>query len=291
MRIATVSDLHTDYAENRQLVVALATEIHRLGADIAIIAGDVSHKNDRIRRVLTAFREVARTVAYVPGNHDVWFDVPNAPARADLNTWVRYRDELREVADEAGAHYLPAAPLVQDGVAIVGSCGWYDYSFVLPSLRGAVNERVLSTKQMDGIMWADARLTAFRDEHGALMPDADVARRMEADIGAQLDDVAQRADVKDVVAVTHHQAFEAAVRRTGTLPWEFFNAFMGSTSMGERIRACPKVRAAVYGHTHFCGDRMIDGIRVYGTPLGYPRERRGLSEEQIVASRIGWIEL
>ncbi|MEM7674454.1 MAG: metallophosphoesterase, partial [Myxococcota bacterium] len=72
MRIATVSDLHTDFAENRGAVVKLAVAIHAGAADVVVVAGDVSHKDERIDRALRAFAEVAGQVAYIPGNHDLW---------------------------------------------------------------------------------------------------------------------------------------------------------------------------------------------------------------------------
>jgi predicted phosphodiesterase len=289
--IASVSDLHTDHPENRDAVVKLALEIHRNSADLVIVAGDVSHHDDRIRRALTAFREVAGTVAYVPGNHDLWYDVPHAAVRGDLNTWGRYRTELRALAEDCGAHYLPASPLVVDGVALVGSCGWYDYSLAPDWLRGTVTEDALASKQYGQLQWSDARLIAFRDAAGALMKDPEVARTMEQELKAHLEAVDAREDVRHVVAVTHHQPFREVVHRTGTLPWEFFTAFMGSAGLGEVIRAGRKVRAAVYGHSHVPDDRQLEGLRVFGTPLGYPRERRGLSEEQMLATRIGWIRL
>lgn len=291
VRIASVSDLHTDYADNREAVVALATEVHRRGADLVIIAGDISHKDDRIRRVLAAFREVATEVAYVPGNHDVWFEVGDAPARPDLDTWTRYREDLRRLAESEGVSYLPAGPWIRGGVAVAGSCGWYDYSFLLPEIRQAIGEERLAKKELDGFMWADARMTAFRDPHGAIMPDAEIARVMERDLELQLAELARSPSVRDVVAVTHHLAFESTVRRSHRLPWEFFNGFMGSRRMGNIIRAAPKVRAAIYGHTHVGGDVEIDGLRVYGTPLGYPRERIGVGQDELVRTRIGWIEL
>jgi 3',5'-cyclic AMP phosphodiesterase CpdA len=287
--IASVSDIHTDYAENRDAVVKLASQIHAQNADVVIIAGDVSHKNDRISRALRAFREVAPVVSYVPGNHDLWFDVPGVSSRPDLDTWHRYRVELKQIADEAGVHYLPSGPLVVDGVAIVGSCGWYDYSLAPHWLRSTVDEETIAAKQFGGVIWKDALCIAFRTDSGELMRDAEVARAMERELKAQIDEVAARPDVKEVVVATHHQPFYEVVKRTGTLPWEFFNAFMGSTGLGEVIKSSPKVRNAVYGHSHVVGEHAIGDIRVYGTPLGYPRERLGLSEEDVLKTRIGWI--
>ena len=291
MRIATVSDLHTDFAENREAVVKLAVAIHQAGADVVVVAGDVSHKDERIDRALRAFGQVAETVAYIPGNHDLWYDVPLAADRPELDTWKRYSSELKAICEAAGAHYLPAAPLVIGRTAIVGSCGWYDYSFMAPSFRAQIDDMALATKTLDGLMWSDARFIAFRDEDGNLMPDPAVARRMEAQLAEHLQRMDGDDGIDEVVAVTHHQPFYEVVSRTGQLPWEYFCAFMGSAGLGETIRRSPKVRTVVYGHTHVVGRHELDGLLAYGTPLGYPRERRGLPADQLADTRIGWIDI
>lgn len=291
VRIATVSDLHTDFAENRAAVVKLAVDIHTKGADVVVVAGDVSHKDERIDRTLRAFGEVAPKVAYIPGNHDLWYDVPLAADRSDLNTWNRYRTELKEVCLGAGAHYLPDTPLVVGSTAIVGSCGWYDYSLMAPAFREQVDDTALALKTLNGLMWSDARFIAFRDEEGHLMPDPAVAREMESELGAHLDRMDADDSIQQIVAVTHHQPFYEVVSRSGQLPWEYFCAFMGSAALGERIRRSPKVKTVVYGHTHVVGRYELDGLLAYGTPLGYPRERRGMPEDQLAETRIGWIDI
>lgn len=286
-----MSDLHTDYPENRDAVVKLAVAVHEGAADVLIVAGDVSHKNERIERALTALKEAAPIVAYIPGNHDLWFDVPFAPADRALDTWQRYRVELAELCERIGVHYLPAAPLYLGKVAIVGTCGWYDYSLMPAALREGVGAEALKSKQYGGVMWSDARFIAFRDRDGALMDDVEVARQMERELLAHVAAAEQEAGVEDIVVVTHHQPFDSVVTHTGQMPWEFFCAFMGSEGLGEVIKSSPKVRHAIYGHTHIVGDHDVDGVRVFGTALGYPRERHGIDDEGLKRTRVGWIAL
>lgn len=288
MRIATVSDLHTDFAENRDLLVQLATEIHARGVDLVIVAGDVSHVDDRIDRALRALGATAPRIAYLPGNHDLWrTDIAKG---AVVDTWTRYTDELRRIAEGANAHYIPAAPLVMGDVALVGTCGWYDYSFVEPWVLEQVGLAAITRKKLGPLGWSDAAYTSFRDHNGEPMQDPEVARRMERELAAQLEQVTADPSIAHVVVATHHQPFRQVVRRSGSLPWEFFCAFMGSEGMGRIILAHrAKVRAVVYGHSHIVGEHHIEGLRVYGTALGYPRERKGMDVESIVRSRIGWI--
>lgn len=291
MLIASISDIHTDFPENREVLVKLAAEIHRREPDVLIVAGDVSHRNDRIARALKALCVVAPQVAYIPGNHDLWFDVPSARSRPELNTWVRYREELRDLVEGIGVHYLPAGPLLHGNVAVVGTCGWYDYSMTPDAIRTSIGEEALAAKQFGGVMWSDARFIAFRDSAGGLMEDRAVARAMEVELEAHLGQVDANPEVEHAVVVTHHQPFDEVVTHTGTLPWEFFNAFMGSRGLGRVIKGARKARVAIYGHTHLVGETVIDQLRVFGTPLGYPRERKGLSLEDVLETRIGWVEL
>ena len=122
------------------------------------------------------------------------------------------------------------------------------------------------------------------------MSDADVARSMEDSLSEQLAELQDTHQVKRIVCATHHQQYEQTVRRAGVLPWEFFNAFMGTRRMGEVIDEHPKIGHVIYGHTHSVGDRWVGSRRVFGTPLGYPRERAGIADEEIVRTRIGWID-
>jgi 3',5'-cyclic AMP phosphodiesterase CpdA len=291
LKIATVSDLHVDFPENREALVKIAGEIHRQGAELLIVAGDVSHLDDRIERTLRAVHEAVPRVAYIPGNHDLWSSLPNPAERPEVDTWDRYRIELKAICEKAGAHYLPSAPLVIGSAAIVGTCGWYDYSFAEPWVRDQIGTEVIATKKFGQMAWSDGYLVAFRRPDRSVMPDPEVARIMEDELAAQLAALDARDDIRDVVVVTHHQPFREVVFRTGTLPWEFFCSFMGSERMGELIRKGRKVRAVVYGHSHIVGECQIGGLRVYGTALGYPRERRGIDEAGLLKTRIGWITL
>ncbi|MEM1022379.1 MAG: metallophosphoesterase [Myxococcota bacterium] len=282
MRLASVSDLHVDHPENRALLPRLVARIHEGGADVVLVVGDVSHRDHHIARTLEAFRLGVGTVVFVPGNHELF-----EPGRRP-DAWPRYRRTLRRLTEEAGAHYLPAGPLKLGGVAVCGTCGWYDHSFLAPRFRDQIDAAALREKAWGGMVWSDAKYVAFRDPEGRPQDDAQVARRMEADLEAQLKEAGSWSDVRAVVVATHHLAYEAAVHRTGTLPWEFFNAFMGSRRLGSIISAAPKVRTAVFGHTHRPSDQIVDGIRVVGTPLGYPRERR--EDDDIAHTRVHWME-
>lgn len=268
----------------------LAAEIHTRGAELVIIAGDISHRDDRIDRAVRAFREVAPQVAYIPGNHDLW-SVPAPGERTRPDAWVRYRRDLRGLVESAGGHYLPAEPLRLGTTSVVGSTGWYDYSFAPEWILEVQPELRFEDRRFGPVVWSDRRYVNFLAPDGQTMSDPEVARVMEAELAAALAEVQSDDAVDQVVVVTHVQPFAEVVHRTGSLPWEYFTAFMGSRRLGEIILGASKVKAAIHGHSHVLRSELIAGRRVYGTALGYPRERRGLSLEEVVRTRIGWLEV
>jgi putative phosphoesterase len=291
VRIASVSDLHVDFAPNRDALVKLATAIHRRGADAVVVAGDVSHVDDHIARALRAFRLAAPRVAYLPGNHDLWFARKDAARDPEVDSWKRYTTHLRALVESEDCTYLPAEPLEMDGVAIVGTTGWYDYSLLRPELRAQLDDATLASKSLGEAVWMDVRFAVFRDELGERMSDEAVARRMERELAAQLEDVDGNPEVRDVVVATHVVPFREALGPSKGLPWDFFDAYMGSVRLGEIIRSSKKVRACIYGHTHTPRAFRVGPIQVHGTPLGYPRERKGVDPEAIADRAVGWVEL
>jgi len=293
MRIASISDIHLDYRANRELFRKMTAAIGTRRPDVVIVAGDVSHIDELIAACIEILKRVSPKVAYLPGNHDLWIDRPREDLRDDpsTNTWERHDQALEALAKSVGGHYLPAGPLRIGDVAIAGSCGWYDYSFLRSEFHEQVPESALRNQALDGIQWSDRTRIAFRRPDGTLMSNPEVARRMERTLKEQLAQLERDPEVSRVVCATHHQQYEQTVLRTGTLPWEFFNAFMGSRGLGEVIDGHSKIGHVIYGHTHTPGDYQIGARRVFGTPLGYARERKGMSEAEILQTRIGWIEI
>lgn len=285
MRIASVSDLHVEHAANREVLIRMAGIMEQKSPDLILVAGDVSHLDTHIALTIRSFKLVAEHVAYLPGNHDLW----TVPWREGTDTWRRHDRDLAQLVESEGGHYLPARSWVKDGVAVVGTCGWYDHGFLQPAFRDQVTPEMLEEKRLGGAQWTDRRFVEFLDGEGEPMSDGAVTKRMLVRFESQLAEAEANPEVRHVVAATHHLAFPEAVHRTGQLPWEFFNAFMGSPRFGEAIRRYSKVRAAVYGHTHVPGDRRLGDLRLVGTPLGNPREWSAGPGSG--SDRIAWIDL
>jgi len=259
MRLIVTADLHYDIARSVAPTEALASRLSGERADGLVIVGDACGRDpDILRRCLRLFDRFAGQVFYVAGNHDLWTD--------GEDSLRRYERDLADICAECGVWYLDAKPWIRGGVALVGSIGWYDYTFRRASLRiplrfyrhklapGAAEAlsdyRHLLDRRDDvppeslavGTRWLDG-------VHVRLpMTDLEFTRRLHERLAAHLSRAAECAE--RIVVAMHHLPFARMVHVSGRAAWDFANAFMGSEIFGELLLSVPQVRYVVCGHTH-----------------------------------------
>jgi len=295
MRIVATADLHYEWREEaRDLVRALAAEVCRSQADVLAIAGDTFAFDPAIlEECLALFRDFHGVKMLVAGNHDLW-----VPAQGDSST--RVLDEVMpEVCRRFGFEYLEHAPMVIGSVGFVGTVGWYDYS-----LRDAdldVPDRFYEHKTGPGYAeakraWrhlveppypeptADQRriVTQWMDVRHMRLGMSDAA--FTALLAARLRDslAAIRDDVDEIVAVLHHLPFREALTSKKGPSWRFGNAFMGAEVFGEILAAEPKVRLAIYGHSH------TEGVVTHGDVIGVNCGSTYRRKQYVVVDTADW---
>lgn len=232
--IIVTSDLHLGITKEVR-IKQLAEHIETEQPDLTVLAGDIGEDLDNFRSCLGLLSHLPGTVAVLAGNHDVW--ARGGHSSRDL--WERL---LPEAVRDAGMLWLEDEIWRQDGVAVVGSIGWYDYSAVDPTIPPHPPEYFAAQKRkynMDAMYvdwpWSDS-------EFAALVGDALWARlsQLEAD-----------PEVSSVLAVTHVPVFDVQMARKPADPrWGFSNAYFGNLTLGQRILQSNKLRAVVSGHTH-----------------------------------------
>lgn len=257
MRIIFTADLHYDIPRSRGPTESVASMINRMDADALVILGDVcAHDLGILRDCLHFFDAFSGQRFFVAGNHDLW---------TDGDSLDRYERELKAVCEETGTWYLDARPFVRDGVALVGSMGWYDYSFRVTELGiplrfyeaklapGAA-ERLAMHHLLAGAADLDAKMmnigARWMDGVHVRLPmsDASFAARLRDRLAEHLRAVGP--DAEHIVVAMHHVPFEAMVRRLHKPVWDFAHAFLGSRIFGELLLAEPRVRHVVCGHSH-----------------------------------------
>ena len=284
MKILVTADLHYDIARSREPTRDLARRICAGGGDVLVLAGDTAGADpDTLAQCLDLFDGFAGRKLLVPGNHCLW-------CRTGETSLDRYQRVLPDVAAAGGFEMLDQQPVAIDGLGLVGSIGWYDYSFREASLgiplafyrakvapgaaaqagahaglveahRDRLTDRQLAiaTRWMDGV---HVRLG---------IDDEAFVAHLTWKLRRQLAALSRR--VERIVAITHHLPFEQLVPRGRPDRFAFAAAFMGSGRLGEVLRACPKVRWVYCGHSHWPARMRLGRLRVVNVGSTYRQKR------------------
>jgi Calcineurin-like phosphoesterase len=249
VRVAYTSDLHVEH--HPEVVGLVAQRVEQLGADVLVLAGDISHDLAVVEDTLRPF--AGRQTLFVPGNHELWAK----------DSEIRYLEELAECAARAGVTYLPAGPVRMNGVAFAGQTGWFDYSMRNHARDGEVSLDTYKKKRFGALRWNDGIRSKWpRDDEAVARWMAD---RLAADLKSLPPELPR-------VVVTHHLPFSDLVFVRGAMPWDFLNAFMGARVLGEVIAADAAVVRVISGHTHARRRAEIGNFVAEVSPIGYPRE-------------------
>ncbi len=233
VKIAVTSDLHLPITP--ALTIAdLLREVEAHAPDALVIAGDIGESLREIERCLAMARElVSCPVLVVAGNHDLW-----KRGASSRQLWEKL---LPKAVQQAGCVWLEGEAVVLNGVAVVGTIAWYDYSAVDPAIR-ATPEVFAAQKvnyNMDAVMidweWTDPAFAA----------------RVAGPFLATLDRLEADPAVHHVVVATHVPLLECQMCRKPHDPtWGFSNAYFGNLMLGRQVLARRKVTHVFSGHTH-----------------------------------------
>jgi predicted phosphodiesterase len=227
MRIYAVSDLHTDFRENRVALERAPMTGHR--DDVLIVAGDVADSETVLRETLELLAGRFREVFFVPGNHELWV------RGEERDSMDKFQSVLR-ICAQAGVRTSPAR--VGDAW-VVPLFSWYDPSF---DVHGEGAEDELEA-------WADRYFTRWPADLGRV--DAAFLRMNEPYV--------RRYDAP-VVTFSHFVPRPELVPSVKYLSFRGLPLVAGSLGLEEQIRIIqPAVH--VFGHTHIAEDRVVDGVR------------------------------
>lgn len=260
MKLIVTADLHYDIARSVEPARAVAERIRGLRADGLLIVGDVAGREAGIvSECLHLFDGFGGRKFFVAGNHDLWVD----PGE---NSLARLERQLPELCAEAGFHALDMEPAVLDGVGLVGSVGWYDYSFraawleiplrfyehkVAPGIAARMSRYSHLVEDLSDVPESAMQIgTRWMDGEYVRMPldDRQFCDRLLSRLGQHLEQVSRRC--RRVIVGLHHLPFREQVPENPNPSWAFASAFMGSDAFGELLLAYPQVERVYTGHSH-----------------------------------------
>ncbi|HTV85873.1 MAG TPA: metallophosphoesterase [Dyella sp.] len=241
MRVFAVSDLHLDYAANRQWLQQLSR--HEYRHDALILAGDIS---DRLSLLIEGFKTLTdrfSAVHYVPGNHDLWV------SRDGVGDSIEKFEAVREAASQHGVH---VDPYRHGELAIVPLLGWYDYSFGEPDdfLLGA---------------WVDYRACRWPEGYDAAAITRFFTGRNPLPSSLPIEDTGKIITFSHFLPRIDLMPDRIPARHRKVYP------VLGTTILETQLRQWGS-SMHVYGHSHVNRRIVREGVDYINNAFGYPSE-------------------
>ncbi len=261
--IWAISDIHVDFKKNADWIANLSKADYQ--QDTLILAGDVSHHFDLLRRTLLQLRKKFAHVFFVPGNHDLWIRDER---------WQNSIEKFNAIVDFCQQNQIDVHPTVFNlnggKLCLVPIFSWYNLphekdSLYLPKPGEDPSNRI----------WSDNYFIHWPQTNGFKAADYFIA----------LTDHFLTFDKCDMVISFSHFLPRQEVMFSGAMVYDArrmkkydrfpqfnFSRVAGSVKIEKRIRRLGAT-IHIYGHQHINRDRVLDGVRYIAHCLGYPEER------------------
>jgi 3',5'-cyclic AMP phosphodiesterase CpdA len=275
MRLLVTADLHYNHPKSRALADSLIDEINQAGGDALLLVGDTAVSDgDALERCLSRF-QIRGPKLFVAGNHELWTHGPDS--------YEIFRHTLPVRVRALGWHWLQDVPFSVGNATLVGSIGWYDYSFAQASL--GIPRRFYAAKVSPGAAEHDPEMSYLFERTDDIAPqarevvarwndgrfvklgrsDAAFAQLMAAQLEVQLLALSDRR----VIAAIHHLPFRELLPPPHTAQWDFAKAYLGSARLGEVLLRFPNVTDLFCGHSHFPAEARVGHVHAVNIGSGY----------------------
>ncbi|KAG6426107.1 hypothetical protein SASPL_110322 [Salvia splendens] len=269
-RVYVVSDLHTDYSENMSWLSSLLS--HNDRQSVLLVAGDVAETHKNFVVSMSILRDKFDRVFFVPGNHDLWL----RREKTDYLSSLDKLDKLLEACEQLGVETKPS---MVDGVGIIPLYSWYHESFD--------EERDITGIRIPSLAMVIYFLSPSKDLSSLSNP---TEIKLSEDVlyvtlhGSGLASFSRLCTTHchwkvDMMLLVCSIGMQELCPEKRMLFYPNLPKVIGSTYLEKRIRAIHGAdrqlpACHVFGHTHFCWDAVLEGIRYVQAPLAYPRERK-----------------
>jgi predicted phosphodiesterase len=207
---------------------------------VCVVAGDIARDRDIVTRSLRHLGKVYQAVFYIDGNeeHNNYLE--------DLG--ASYTDLVRRIKRIPNVVYLQDNVVVVDGVAILGTNGWFGYDFDLG----------IDADQVDQWIQERYKLSANATKSIARMSTTDSSYMI-----ASVQRLQKHNDVKKIVMVTHTVPDPALIAHDIDLEGTMKFNIMGNRLMMQAMAQDTenKIHTWCFGHYHGSVDQTRSGIR------------------------------
>lgn len=264
-RLWAISDVHIDSEKNRQLLLNLCDETFQ--HDMLIIAGDVTDDLHKLLHFLKIMQQKFQTVAFVPGNHELWL------RKKDFQNSI---EKFNAILNRCRSLGIATDPIRlghnDDAVWVVPLFSWYE---------GPEDGNSSLFLEKQGV--EDATKSMWRDYFLTRWPQSLQTSVADYFLGINTKNVQTTFDAP-VVSFSHFLPRGELIFRQPDIaqppklntsdphPEFNFSRVAGTWRLDAQIRSLNS-KVHIYGHQHRNRTRLIDGVTYVSHCLGYPGER------------------
>jgi predicted phosphodiesterase len=275
MRLLVTADLHYNHPKSRGLADSLIDDMNAAGGDGLLLIGDTAVADgDLLEQCLARFT-IAGPRLFVAGNHELRTHGPDS--------YHVFKSDLPARVGAMGWHWLQDEPFVAGETTIIGSVGWYDYSFAQESLGipgrfyeakvspGAAEQlkewSFLLDRDDDVSPHARRVVARWNDGRFVMLHRSDTA--FVEELCEQLESQLAQVRTPRVLAAIHHLPFRELLPPPRTAQWDFAKAYLGSARLGEVLLRHAQVTDVLCGHSHFTAEATVGHVHAVNIGSGY----------------------
>ncbi len=275
MRLLITGDLHYNHPKSRPLADELIGRMNEAGGDVLLLVGDTAVADgDTLEQCLSRFRFTGEKL-FVAGNHELWTHGPDS--------YAVFKEQLPRRVRELGWRWLQDEPFIAGDTTIVGSVGWYDYTFAQDSL--GIPHRFYEAKLSPGAAenveeWSfllerdddippHAREVVARWNDGRFVKLHRSDKAFLEELCTQLQSQLVESTMTRIIAAIHHLPFRALLPPPASAQWDFAKAYLGSERLSELLLRFPAVTNVFCGHSHFPAEATVGHVHAVNIGSGY----------------------
>lgn len=228
-----ISDLHVDtWTENNWEDMATSP--------VCVIAGDVAKDHGQVAATLRQLGQAYQAVFYIDGNHEHQSQLSNLG-----HSYANLVSRINKIPNVV---YLQDNVVVIDGVAIIGTNGWWGFDFDM---------------SVDGTASAEWYKEKFDLSNEAVKAIAKMATNDAKYLVSSVKRLQTHADVDKIVVVTHTVPEASLIEHDIDLDGHLKFNTMGNRYMQYVLDADTqeKIHTWCFGHYHGSVDQIKNGIR------------------------------
>lgn len=218
---------------------------------VAIVAGDISKDPATVVATMAELCSRYRQVFYIDGNTEHRYRLDNIQSNID--------DLEKSLEPIPNLIYLNNKVVVSNGIAILGTNGWWDYEF---------------DDSIDTDQCFDFVIDTYKITRDAAHQMLSLAYHDAAYLTRSIEKLQKHKDVNQIIVVTHTVPNPMLVSHDPVLHGSYKINLMGNSGMRTALDADTekKITHWLFGHYHGRVDRAIGGVRYVNNPRGRPSD-------------------